>query len=37
MAEAAKKQIKVLVIGVNHNIQRRQDTIPELAPVRDQF
>jgi len=37
MAETVKKQIKVLVIGANHNSQRRQDTIPELAPVRDQF
>jgi hypothetical protein len=36
-AETVKKQIKVLVIGANHNIQHRQDTIPELAPVRDQF
>lgn len=37
MAEAVKKQIMVLVIGTDHQIQRRQDTIPELAPVRDQF
>ena len=27
----------MLVIGVNHSVQRRQDTIAELVPVRNQF
>src|ERR1700674_402512 len=37
MAETVKKQIKVLVIGTDHNIQRRQDTNPDLGPIRDQL
>lgn len=38
MAENARNtETRVLVIGANHNVQRRQDTILELAPLRDQF
>ena len=37
MAETAKKQTKVLVIGTNHNIQRHQDTNAELEVVRAEF
>src|SRR2546421_9389003 len=37
MAEAAKKQIKVLVIGTEHPIQRHQDTSAERKCVRDEF
>jgi hypothetical protein len=37
MAEAAKKQIKVLVIGTDHNIQRHQDTVPKLENDRAEF
>jgi hypothetical protein len=37
MAEAAKKQIEVLVIGTEHPIQRHQDTSAERRLVRDEF
>ena len=37
MAEAAKKQIRVLVIGTDHNIQRHQDKVPELEKHRVEF
>jgi hypothetical protein len=36
-AETVKKQIKVLVVGINHNIQRHQDIVPELEKVRADF
>jgi hypothetical protein len=36
-AETVKKQIQALVIGTDHNIQRRQDTNPELEKVRVEF
>ncbi len=37
MPEAAKKKKRVLVIGTDHAYQRRQDTIPDRKPIRDQF
>ena len=37
LAETTKKQIKVLVIGTDHNIQRHQDTDPELEKDRANF
>jgi len=36
-AETAKKQIKVLVIGTDHAIQRHQDTNAELEALRVEF
>ncbi len=37
MAEAVKKQIRVLVIGTDHNLQRHQDKVPELEKHRAEF
>ena len=37
MAETVKKQIKVLVIGTEHPIQRHQDTSAERKEVRKEF
>jgi pheromone shutdown protein TraB len=37
MAEAAEKQIKVLVIGTGHEYQRHQDTMPDREKVRAEF
>ncbi len=37
MAEAAKKQIRVLIIGIDHNIQRHQGTVPKLEKDRAEF
>jgi hypothetical protein len=36
-AETVKKQIKVLVIGTKHELQRHQDTIPEREEDRAEF
>ena len=37
MAETVKKQIRVLVIGTEHPIQRYQDTSAERKLLRDEF
>jgi pheromone shutdown protein TraB len=37
LAETVKKQIKVLVIGTDHAIQRHQDTNTELEALRVEF
>jgi len=37
LAETVKKQIKVLVIGTDHNIQRHQDADAKLEKVRTEF
>jgi hypothetical protein len=37
LAETVKKQIRVLVIGTDHNIQRHQDADAKLEKVRTEF
>jgi hypothetical protein len=37
MSEAAKKPMKVLVIGTQHELQRHQDTMPDREEVRADF